>query len=89
MIEKFIKHFNYYISLLSIFALGLAAAVLVSPNFTLQILIVTLTIVIYVVWGVLHHLLVHELTSKIMVEYILIGLLGLSMIFFIFMGAKV
>lgn len=89
MIEKFIKHFNYYISLLSIFIFGLAAAILASPNFTLQIFIVTLTIVIYVVWGILHHLLVHELTSKIMIEYILIGLLGLSMIFFIFMGGKV
>lgn len=89
MVEKFIKHFNYYISLLSIFILGMAAAVLVSPNFTLQIFIVTLTIIIYVIWGILHHLLVHELTSKIMVEYILIGFLGLSMIFFIFMGARV
>ncbi|PIR80323.1 MAG: hypothetical protein COU25_00865 [Candidatus Levybacteria bacterium CG10_big_fil_rev_8_21_14_0_10_35_13] len=89
MIEKFIKHFNYYVSLVSIFIVGLAAAVIASPNFSLQIFIVILTIVIYVLWGILHHYITHELTAKIMVEYILIGLLGLSMIFFIFMGGRV
>ena len=88
MIEKFIKHFNYYVSLVSIFIVGLAAAVIASPNFNLQIFIVILTIVIYVLWGILHHYIAHELTAKIMVEYILIGLLGLSMIFFIFMGGR-
>ena len=89
MIEKFIKHFGYYISLLGIFALGMVAAILASGNFMLQIFIIVLTIVFYVIWGILHHFHTHELTTKIMVEYILIAILGLSMIFFIFMGAKV
>lgn len=83
---KFVKHIPYYFGLITIFAIGLLAAIAVSPNIVLQALIVVATIVLYMFWGITHHFRSHELTKKIMVEYILIGILGLSMIFFIFMG---
>ncbi|MBI3984805.1 MAG: hypothetical protein HY344_02570 [Candidatus Levybacteria bacterium] len=86
MIKKFLKHLNYYLLLLIIFSIGLLATVFASPNTNLQILIIVLTIASYVFWGILHHKLNHELTNKIIVEYLLIGLLGFSIIFFIFTG---
>ncbi len=86
MIKKFIKHLNYYLFLLAIFAVGLLLSVLVYPNIFLQILIIVLTIIFYVVWGIWHHKKEHNLTNKIVVEYLLIGLLGISIVFFVFMG---
>ena len=40
----------------------------------------------YMILGILHHFVNHELTAKIMVEYILIGALGISIVFFIIVG---
>ena len=86
MTKKFLKHFGYYLILLLIFAIGLIATILSSPNLNLQILIIICTVIFYVFWGIWHHKNTHELTTKITIEYMLIGLLGLSIIFFIFMG---
>nr|MBI5455762.1 hypothetical protein [Candidatus Levybacteria bacterium] len=89
MYKKFQKHEGYYLSLSLIFFLGLLLTFLVSPNFVLQTIIILLTILFYVLWGILHHLINHELTAKIMVEYILIGLLGISILFFAHMGGLI
>jgi len=86
MIKKFIKHINYYLFLLAIFAVGLLLSVLVYPNIFLQILVIVSTIIFYVFWGIWHHKKEHNLTNKIIVEYLLIGLLGISIVFFVFMG---
>lgn len=86
MPKKILKHFGYYFILLLIFAIGFIATIFSSPNLNLQILIIICTISFYVFWGIWHHKKTHELTNKIIIEYILIGLLGLSIIFFIFMG---
>lgn len=86
--KKFLKHFGYYISLIAIFVLGFIASLLSYPNLNLEILIIIITIILYVVWGILHHKQNHQLTTKIAMEYILIGMLGLSIVFFIFMGGK-
>ncbi len=86
--EKVITHLTYYIVLLLIFALGIWACIVAYPNILSQVIIISATILAYVLWGVSHHKRNHQLSTKIMVEYILIGILGLSMIFFIFMGGK-
>jgi len=86
MNKKFKKHLGYYISLLIILLLGLSLIFLVTPNLMLQIMIALLTICFYILWGAIHHLINHELTLRIMVEYVLIGLLGASIIFFMIMG---
>ena len=89
MLKKFKKHLGYYIVLLLIFCFGLFLTLLVSPNSKLQIVIISLTIIFYVFWGIFHHLVNHELTHKIMIEYILIGALGLSILFFIVEGGGI
>lgn len=87
MIKKIQKHLGYYFSILLIFILGLFLTELFAPNLKLQIAVVAMTIFFYVFWGILHHKINHELTLKIVVEYVLIGSLGLSILFFIIEGA--
>lgn len=89
MYKKFKKHLGYYISLSTILLLGLVLTFLATPNIQLQIIIILLTIFFYMVWGILHHLINHELTGKIMVEYVLIGTLGISILFFLLMGGLI
>jgi hypothetical protein len=86
MVKKLKKHLWYYFSLLILFLVGFAVTVLLSPNFNLQKITISATIVAYVFWGIFHHYKNHELTGRIMVEYILIGLLGLSVLFFVVEG---
>lgn len=86
MKKKIMSHLAYYAVLLIIFGLGLWACFLAFPNVGLQAAIIFATIISYMLWGMIHHKKNHQLTAKIMIEYILIGVLGLSMIFFIFMG---
>lgn len=89
MYKKFIKHSAYYFSLIAILALGLVLIFLTSPNIKQQGLIIALTVFFYVLWGILHHLINHELTLRIMVEYLLIGVLGLAVIFFMMIGGLI
>jgi hypothetical protein len=86
MVKKLKKHLWYYLSLLILFSIGFVVTVLLSPNFNLQKITISATIVAYVVWGIFHHYKNHELTGRIMIEYILIGLLGLSVLFFVVEG---
>ena len=86
MTKKIMKHVGYYFSLFAIFTIGFLCAMFVAPNTVLQVFFIVLTVAFYVIWGILHHYVNHELTRKIAVEYLLIGLLGLSIIFFVFAG---
>jgi hypothetical protein len=83
MIKKVKKHIGYYISLIAILAVGFLLAFLSSPNRDLQLMIVVLTTLFYIFWGIIHHLINHDLYVKIVVEYILIGVLGLTIVLFI------
>ena len=87
--KKFLKHFGYYISMILIFVLGFFASIVSYPNLPLVFLTLILTVVFYVIWGIVHHKINHDLSTKILLEYLLIGLLGISMIFFIIVGGKV
>ena len=86
MYKKFKKHLGYYISLIAILVLGLILILLTSPNIKTQVIMVFLTVFFYVLWGILHHLINHELTLRIVIEYVLIGALGMSILFFMLMG---
>lgn len=77
------NHLEYYISLVAILAFGFVLGILVAPNRQLQMGIVLLTTFFYVAWGILHHLLNHDLSLKIVLEYVLIGSLGLAVILFL------
>lgn len=83
MIINIKKHFYYYLSLLGIVFLGVLLALQVSYDRRLQALIVVIMTFFYVLWATLHHLINHDLTTKIMVEYILIGSLGMTIVLFL------
>ncbi|MCL6096437.1 MAG: hypothetical protein M1444_02010 [Patescibacteria group bacterium] len=86
MFKKINEHVAYYISLIAIFALGVFLMLSVIPNKQLQMLIFVIMAFFYVIWGVLHHFINHELSAKIVVEYILIGTLGVAIMFFLLKG---
>jgi hypothetical protein len=86
MYKKFKKHFGYYTTLILILSFGLILTLLTSPNVKMQAMIVFLTVFFYILWGLLHHLINHELTPRIVIEYVLIGALGMSILFFTLMG---
>lgn len=85
MVQRLKNHLGYYLSLLAILTLGLVLTSLFQDKQS-QILIMTFTVFSYVGWGVIHHKINHELTPKIVVEYVLIGSLGLTLIFFLLKG---
>lgn len=80
------RHIEYYLSLIAILALGMFLVIIVSPNKNLQMFFVLLTTLLYVIFGIFHHLINHDLGSKIVVEYLLIGSLGIAVVFFILKG---
>ena len=82
MLNKLYKHSPYYLSLIAILTLGFLLAV-TSSNKTFQIGVTIATTFFYVLWGIMHHLLNHDLHAKIVIEYILIGVFGLTIIFFL------
>lgn len=80
------KHIAYYFFLLLILLLGLILSFYFSFDRQLQMLAIIMTAISYVVWGVSHHFVHHDLTPKIMIEYVLIGSLGMSIVLFIIKG---
>lgn len=84
MIDRLSKHAFYYISLILILLSGFFLAYINSSNKEIQIGVVVLTTIFYVSWGILHHLINHDFTAKIVIEYILIGSFGLVVLLFLF-----
>lgn len=81
----FKNHLAHYISL----ALILIAGFLLAYNSSdkeFQLLVTVVTASFYVLWGVLHHHINHDLTPKIVLEYSLMAGLGISLVFFILKG---
>ncbi len=77
------KHFEYYISMIVLLLFGTVLAYLTIDQKQLQFLIIMLTILFYVGWGLLHHHINHDMTAKIVIEYVLVGSLGMSILFFL------
>ena len=79
-------HSLYYISLIGIFAIGLFLIIYFSPQRNLQIVTFIGLSIAYVLIGIIHHLLNHDLVAKIVVEYVLIGVFGVAAAYFILKG---
>lgn len=83
MIQINKSHIGYYLALLTMLVLGFFMTVSAASYKQLQLTIVVLVASFYVTWGMLHHLINHDLTAKIVVEYILIGCFGIAAVFFL------
>jgi len=84
--EKAERHIEYYLALVTILSLGLFLVVVASPNKNLQMLIVFLTTLFYAFFGIFHHMINHDLNSKIILEYFIIAGLGIAAVFFLLKG---
>lgn len=80
------KHILYYFCLFSVLATGLFLILAFTPNRNLQMITLVGISISYVLLGIVHHLINHDLVAKIVVEYILIAALGVAGAFFIFKG---
>lgn len=80
-----ILHPGYHISLIAILVAGVLI-ISFSTDKSFQLLTLILTAFFYVLWGVIHHHLHHDLTAKIVVEYVLMGALGISLVFLLLKG---
>lgn len=87
MMEALIRgHKGYYFSLLSILFLGISLVFGLSYDRKLQILAVFITAFCYLILGIMHHLVHHDLTVRIVVEYVLIVCVGILIYLFILQG---
>lgn len=83
MFLKLYKHSAYYIFLAIILVVGFLLVATNNSNRSFQIGSVVATTFFYVIWGIIHHLINHDLNVKIVIEYILIGIFGLTVIYFL------
>ncbi len=81
------NHIGYYTFLFTILALGVFLSQQVSYSRQLQMLTVVITAFFYVGFGIIHHLANHDLTAKIVIEYMLIGGLVITVVSFVLKGA--
>ena len=84
MKKNLLKHIRYYIALLIMQIIGFFVLLSVSGNHDLQIGIIITSTIGYVTWAILHQYLEHNLTSKIVVEYMLFGVFGIVVSLFFF-----
>jgi hypothetical protein len=76
MIAKLKRHLWYYVTLTLMLVIFLTMASMLSYNVTLEILVLFAAACFYALWGIVHQQIHHHLTTKIMLEYILMGSLG-------------
>jgi hypothetical protein len=82
MLKRLSQHAAYYMSLIIILTLSFLLAYSSSDR-GFQLGVIIFTTFSYVLWGIIHHLMSHDLHTKIVIEYILIGAFGLTIIFFL------
>lgn len=86
MVGEIKKHTVYYVFLTVFFALGILLLSQFSHDKRLQGLIAVGIVVLYVFWAIVHHIIHHDVTAKIVIEYVLMGSLGITLILFLLRG---
>lgn len=74
----------HHFILILILAGGIGMFFYAQGNSLVQLIVGIVTSCAYVVWGILHHTMHQELHRKIVIEYILIGMLAIVLLFTIF-----
>ena len=75
------NHFSHYLSLAGIFAAAIVGIYVFSYDPNLQMAVVLATAAGYVAWGVIHHWLHRDLYPSVIVEYLIVAILGVVLIF--------
>lgn len=80
------KHIGYYVSFFLILTSGIYVVLQTQGDKAQVMEFVGILAVSYVIWGILHHLVHHSVTMRIVLEYVIIASLGVAVIFFILNG---
>lgn len=80
MITDIRKHTTHYALLAGWLALMVAAFALALGNEVSEAAVVILTGTGYVLWGIVHHYLIKDLTAKITAEYVLMAILTITIL---------
>ena len=86
MEDKIKKHHLYYFFLVLVLISGFISLMGSSHNKPLQMIIVSTTALFYAILGIMHHFADHDLSIKIVVEYMLISTLGVMLFAFLLQG---
>lgn len=78
------KHLWYYVSFIIIQAIGFLLVLFTAANKEIQMTAIILTTMCYILWALAHQHIHHSLTAKIVVEYVLVGSLGITVSLFLF-----
>jgi hypothetical protein len=73
MLKDIQHHSNHYAALAFWLILGMLGFLIFGYSAYLQLMVVIFTATGYVVWGVAHHHLLHDLTAEIVLEYLIIA----------------
>lgn len=68
--------FNHYAALASILGAGFSLFLYNRYNKEAQASVILVTALGYIIWGIVHHKLIHYLTREIILEYVLVAALG-------------
>lgn len=79
--KHFARHLPHYFALIGIFAAGTVAFLIFSYDRLFQAAVAVSVAVAYVVWGIVHHAIHKDLYLSVVIEYLLVALLGLVLIF--------
>ena len=80
---KLKKHILYYALLLGILIFGLVSVLRLKGEESAQLVVFSIVTVCYIIVGIIHHKTEHDLHTKIVIEYFLMGLLGIAIMFFL------
>lgn len=83
-IEQKKNHIVYYLSLFTIFFFGFILITVTNYDPNLQLISLLMTSFFYVLWGIVHHSLHHDISSKIVIEYVLFAALGVLLVLSVF-----
>lgn len=76
------RHLWYYGGLLIVLCSSLFLVSQSLHDLNLVMGITLLMSFFYVTWGILHHYIHHDIHAKVVIEYVLIGVLGISAVYF-------
>ena len=75
-------HTVHYLIIIGILLLA-AGLLLLWPSKNLQLMVIIVTSLFYLFYGILHHRVEHDLTVKIVVEYVLVAVLVTVLFIFV------
>lgn len=81
--RKIIEHHAYYFIKFLVLILGFLLIALFSFNLLFQFMTLVFLLISYIAIGLIHHQINHDLSSKIVIEYILVSSLILTAFLFL------